>query len=79
MFYPADWSTTIEQFVEVLDKYIRWYNEKRIKSSLGYLSPIEYCESLSLSEILCERSHTIKFIPGKDTYDDPQSHTGQTA
>jgi transposase InsO family protein len=33
----------------------------------------------SLSEILCERSHTIKFIPGKDTYDDRQSHTGQTA
>ena len=50
MFYPGDWrSTTIEQFVEVLDKYIRWYNEKRIKSSLGYLSPIEYRESLGLT------------------------------
>ena len=50
MFYPGDWrSTTIEQFVEVLDKYIGWYNEKRIKSSLGYLSPIEYRESLGLT------------------------------
>lgn len=50
MFYPGDWrSTTIEQFVAVLDKYIRWYNEKRIKSSLGYLSPIEYRESLGLT------------------------------
>ncbi len=50
MFYPGDWrSTTIEQFVEVLDKYIRWYNEKRIKSSLGYLSPIEYRESLGIT------------------------------
>ena len=50
MFYSGDWrSTTIEQFVAVLDKYIRWYNEKRIKSSLGYLSPIEYRESLGLT------------------------------
>lgn len=50
MFYPRDWrSSTIAQFVEVLDGYIRWYNEKRIKSSLGYLSPIEYRESLGLT------------------------------
>ena len=28
-------STTIEQFVEALDSYIRWYNEKRIKLSLA--------------------------------------------
>ncbi len=49
MFYPRDWrSTTIEQFIEALDTYIRWYNEKRIKGSLGYLSPIEYRESLGL-------------------------------
>ncbi|TVO72983.1 IS3 family transposase, partial [Sedimenticola selenatireducens] len=27
---------------------IRWYNEKRIKISLGYLSPIEYREGLGL-------------------------------
>ena len=48
MFYPRDWrSTTIAQFIEELDAYIRWYNEKRIKLSLGYLSPIEYRESLS--------------------------------
>jgi transposase InsO family protein/transposase-like protein len=50
MFYPRDWrSTTIEQFIEALDGYIRWYNEKRIKLSLGYLSPIEYRESLGLT------------------------------
>lgn len=49
MFYPRDWrSTTISQFIEELDAYIRWYNEKRIKISLGYLSPIEYRESLGL-------------------------------
>jgi transposase InsO family protein len=50
MFYPKDWrSTTIEQFIQALDSYIRWYNEKRIKLSLGYLSPIEYRESLGLT------------------------------
>ena len=40
MFYSRDWrSTSIEQFIQLLDAYIRWYNEKRIKSSLGYRSP----------------------------------------
>ena len=41
--------TTIEQFIEVVDSYIRWYNEKRIKISLGSLSPIEYRVSLGLA------------------------------
>ena len=50
MFYPRDWRlTSIEQFIQALDSYIRWYNEKRIKRSLGYLSPIEYRESLGLT------------------------------
>ena len=50
MFYRKDWrSTPIEQFIEALDSYIRWYNEKRIKVSLDYLSPIEYRESLGLT------------------------------
>lgn len=50
MFYPRSWrSTTIAQFMGVLNDYIRWYNEKRIKRSLGYLSPIEYRGSLGLT------------------------------
>jgi len=50
MIYPRDWkATTIEQFIEVVDSYIRWYNEKRIKISLGSRSPIEYRQSLGLS------------------------------
>ncbi len=50
MFYPRDWrSTTIGQFMEALDAYIRWYNEKRIKNSLGFRSPLEYRESLGLA------------------------------
>ena len=50
LFYPRNWqSTSIEQFIEALDSYIRWYNEKRIKISLGALSPVEYRESLGLA------------------------------
>jgi putative transposase len=50
LFYPGDWqTTTIEQFIQVIDSYIRWYNEKRIKISLGSLSPIEYRESLGFT------------------------------
>jgi transposase InsO family protein/transposase-like protein len=50
LFYPRNWqATTIEQFIQAVDAYIRWYNEKRIKISLGFLSPLEYRESLGLT------------------------------
>jgi transposase InsO family protein len=50
LFYPRDWKAiTIEQFVVEVDAYIRWYNEKRIKISLGSLSPVEYRKSLGLN------------------------------
>lgn len=50
MFYSRDWQgTTIEQFIKALDSYICWYNEKRIKISLGSLSPIEYRASLGFT------------------------------
>ena len=50
LFYPRDWrSTTVEQFIAAVDSYIRWYNAKRIKISLGSRSPIEYRESLGLT------------------------------
>ena len=50
LFYPRKWlATTIEQFIQVLDSYIRWYNEQRIKIPLGSLSPLEYRESLGLA------------------------------
>ena len=50
LFYPRNWQgTTIEQLIEIVDSYIRWYSEKRIKISLGSLSPIEYRESLGFT------------------------------
>ena len=50
LFYPRQWqATTLAQFMQVLDSYIRWYNEKRIKLCPGSLSPIEYRESLGIA------------------------------
>ena len=40
---------TIGQFIQIVDAYIRGYNEKRIKISLGLLSPIEYRASLGIT------------------------------
>ena len=39
----------MEQFIELVNDYIRWYNENRIKLSLGGLSPVEYRAALGLT------------------------------
>ena len=50
LFYPQYWKTIkVEQVVKEVNSYIHWYNERRIKISLGSLSPIEYRESLRLT------------------------------
>ena len=50
LFYSRDWlSTTIEEFVAALDAYIRWYNEARIKVSLGSRSPSEHRRELGIA------------------------------
>ena len=35
-------------YMSILNDYLHWYNEKRIKKSLGYLSPMEYRHRLGL-------------------------------
>jgi len=37
---------SIADFMDYLDNYLNWYNEKRIKLSLGGLSPAQYRQSL---------------------------------
>ena len=50
LFYPRNWQDiTVDQFIQIVDSYIRWYNEKRIKIPLGSLSPIEYRASLGIT------------------------------
>jgi transposase InsO family protein len=49
MFYNRSWAgVSIDEFIDILDEYLHWYNEKRIKISLGALSPLEYRRSLGL-------------------------------
>ena len=50
LFYPRNWlDVTIEQFIQIVDSYIHWYIEKRIKISLGSLSPMEYRQRLEIT------------------------------
>lgn len=50
MFYGKSWiGIPIEHFIQYLDSYIKWYNEKPIKISLGGFSPVEYRRNLGLS------------------------------
>ena len=41
MYYGQAYNS-FDELKEAIDKYIRYYNEKRSKASLGYRSPIEY-------------------------------------
>ena len=48
-FYGRDWrGVSIEEFMEMLDGYLVWYRDKRRKSDLGYMSPMQYRRSLGL-------------------------------
>jgi len=50
MFYGRSWyRVPIEKFIQVLNIYINWYNEKRIKMSLSGMSPLQYRHSLGLA------------------------------
>ena len=50
MFYYRSWrNVSVEQFIDMLDNYLRWYNEKRIKISLGALSPVDYRKGMGLA------------------------------
>ncbi|HCP14562.1 MAG TPA: hypothetical protein DIT32_02085 [Peptococcaceae bacterium] len=49
MFYHRSWTdVSIEQFMKILNDYLIWYNEKRIKISLGNKRPLEYRRSLGM-------------------------------
>ena len=50
MFYGRLWiGISINDFIDEINSYINWYNTKRIKQSLGYMSPTEYRHSLGLA------------------------------
>lgn len=50
MFYNKSWTgVSVDEFMKILDDYLWWYNEKRIKISLGGISPMQYRKSLGLA------------------------------
>lgn len=47
MFYDYNWDDySIEEFIQEVDDYMHWYREKRIKATLGGLSPLDYRRSM---------------------------------
>lgn len=50
MYYGRKWSgITPEKLMQHVDAYIRWYNERRIKLSLGAVSPEMYRQQCGLA------------------------------
>ena len=49
MFYGLSWmGVSIEAFIQIIDDYMVWYRDRRIKISLGGMSPQEYRQNLGL-------------------------------
>ena len=49
-FYHRDWDgVTVDSFMELLNEYIVFYNERRKKQSLGWMSPMQYQISKGLA------------------------------
>lgn len=49
-FYNRSWiGVSITKFMNCLDDYLHWYNNGRIKLSLGGMSPMEYRRNLGLA------------------------------
>ena len=43
MFYGRSWDgISVDELINRINDYMHWYAEKRIKLSLGGLSPVEY-------------------------------------
>ena len=50
LFYGRSWSGwSVDDFMGAVDRYIHWCNERRIKESLGGMSPLQYRRSLNLA------------------------------
>ena len=50
MFYNRSLAgVSIDKFIEILDQYIHWLSEKRIKVSLGGLCPLQYRQAQGIA------------------------------
>ena len=49
LFHGCDWTgAALEEFMDMLDAYLRWYRDVRIKGDLDYRSPMQYRRDLGL-------------------------------
>jgi transposase InsO family protein/transposase-like protein len=49
VFFGVSWTgVSLDAFIQTLNNYMEWYCKKRIKLSLGGMSPMEYRKSLGL-------------------------------
>jgi transposase InsO family protein len=63
MFYGESWAgVSIDEFIDILGEYLRWYNEERIKMSLGGKSPLEYRRSLGLAAQSAQENVRTPFV-----------------
>lgn len=46
---PRLGGVTIDEFVGMLDAYLRWHRDVRVKSDLGYRSPAQYRRDLGMA------------------------------
>lgn len=50
MYCGRNWAgIKLEDFMCFLDRYIHWYNESRIKISLGAMNPVSYRQHLGIT------------------------------
>lgn len=50
LFYGCDWAViTVDEFMTMLDAYLRWYGDVRTKSDLDHRSPMRYRRDLGLA------------------------------
>ena len=40
---------SFDELKETIEKYIKYYNEKRIKEKLGWMSPVQYQLSIEIA------------------------------
>ena len=49
-FYYRDWSgVTLEGFASALEGHLAYYNDERLKESLGWMSTKQYRESMGMA------------------------------
>ena len=63
MFYGEKWDKiSVEEFISIINQYMQWYRDKRIKLSLGGLSPMEYRRFLGPSNCQGSCQQKVKFF-----------------